>query len=210
MIIKEYLEFLKLLGNEVAYFFQIISGLGPLLTSLSILIVYFNVDRTQKRNQQNDVEKFKRDLGLKAADELIEAITLVKTSWQEILAIKEIYHMLLNDKIDLDTFKQYFSKAEKKQHDSTIQIVIQYKKREIILQDFSEEIEWIYEKGGSIAILINEFNSYFTENIEYSHQYIGALAEKIAKEISEDILRINKLLQEIQNKFLGEIYGKKV
>ncbi|WCT54181.1 hypothetical protein PQ456_13310 [Paenibacillus kyungheensis] len=210
MIIKEYLEFLKLLGNEVAYFFQIISGLGPLLTSLSILIVYFNVDRTQKRNRQNDVEKFKRDLGLKAADELIEAITLVKTSWQEILAIKEIYLIFLNGKVDLDTFKQYFSKAEKKQHDSTIQIVIQYKKREIILQDFSEEIEWIYEKGGSIAILINEFNSYFTENIGYSDQYIGALAEKIAKETSEDLLRINKLLQEIQNKFLGEIYGKKV
>lgn len=46
--------------------------LPSLITVLSVLLVFYNVNRTQQKNFLNDIKKFRRDTRIKVADDLID------------------------------------------------------------------------------------------------------------------------------------------
>lgn len=207
-VLRQYHEYTALTGWRLVL--QWLSASAPIIALLSIIVVYLNVNRTQRKNKQNDIEKFKRDLGLKSADEMIEAITNVKVSYHNILGIKPIWQIFLESRVNLDSIKAHIANSISGQHDSTLMIAVQFKKREIVLKEFDEQIEFVYEMGTQMGFDLSELEGFLTDKVGYTDQDIGKVIDRIDNNAKQMIIHLNTLLRDVQNRFLGEIYGERL
>ncbi|URJ50716.1 hypothetical protein [Paenibacillus polymyxa] len=206
-VLRQYYDLWKPSG--LTLIFQWISVLSPIFMLISIIVVYGNVNRTIKKTKENDIEKFKRELGWKSAEEIIEAITKVKESYHDLLAIKEIWRMFSESKVDLNSILEHLRKCEG-QFETTAMIAIQYKKREIVLKEFDPQVQFVYEKGSFMATDLSELIGYLTDKAGYTDEQISTIVDRIDKNGKEMTLHLNKLLRDVQNKFLSEYYGEEL
>lgn len=188
---------------------QFITTLTPAITLISIIIVFWNVNRTKKKNMENDIEKFKRDLGLKSADEMIEAITSVKISYYDVLGLKNVWEIFLKGTIELDSIKAHIEKCMG-QYETTSMIAIQFRKREIVLKEFDSQIEFVYESGTQMSSYLSEVYSYLTDKPGQTDLHITKLVNQIDEDAKKMTLHLNKLLRDVQNNFLGKIYNEEL
>ncbi|MEK4881445.1 MULTISPECIES: hypothetical protein [Paenibacillus] len=195
--------------NGWTLFSQNLTTFAPLITLVSIIIVFVNVNRTQKKNMENDIEKFKRDLGLKSADEMIEAITSVKVSYYDIVGLKQVWNIFLDGKTDLGSIKAHIEKCMG-QYETTSMIAIQYRKREIVLSEFDQQIEFVYEMGTQMSIDLTEVLGYLTDKPGHTDLHITKVIDRIDENAMKMTLHLNNLLKDIQNKFLSKIYGEEL
>lgn len=180
------------------------------LAILTLLLTFYNVSRTQKRNRENDVEKFKRDLNLKASDEMIDAIQHLMNALDEVQKINNKLLLAKVESITMDAFTDELDKAIDHLGLYNEKFYIKLKQRSIIFHDYIPDIEIIYfdtfkiKEEGFVAGLISRSG--------LKQAMDNSLEERIDKLCSDSFgmrIKLEYLQTQIQNAFLGKIYKSK-
>lgn len=201
-VLKEYHEY-----SNVPFwttFFQSVTYLSPFITLLSIFVAYFAVNRTHKKNMENENKKAKRELRLKAADDFIEAISAVKMSFHDTVAVKQVWEIYLNGEINTASLENYIEKCISEQYKSTLMMAVQFKKRKIILMEYEGEVEYIYEMGSKMGRNLTLFNAYLSKPSTNKSRISGIIndIESDSKQLND---HLNKLMIIVQGNFIGKI-----
>ncbi|GGF72993.1 hypothetical protein GCM10010912_17770 [Paenibacillus albidus] len=185
-------------------FFQSVTYLSPLIALLSIFVAYFAVNRTQKKNKENDNDKVIRELRLKAADDFIEAISNVKMSFHDTVAVKQVWEIYLCGQTNTATLENYIDKCISEQYKSTLMMAIQFKKRKIILKEYERQVEHIYETGSKMGRSLTLFKTYLSQP-NTNKTRISELISDIESNSKGLNDHLNKLLIIVQDNFIGKI-----
>ncbi|OBZ10883.1 hypothetical protein [Bacillus sp. FJAT-26390] len=185
---------------------QLVQLFTFVLAIFTLFFTIYNVNRAQKRSRSNDIEKFKRDLNLKTADDMIEVLSLVKDSYREIMGIKSIIELFMNNKADLPSLMKHFKKVTDTLHDSTLKMAVKHKQRLVILEKYSVEVEFIYSLSTEVGENLVTLESWYDEKRGRTDNEISGLIKVIDKQSRDMIDRINKLQLELQIDFIGTVY----
>ncbi|MEK8215519.1 hypothetical protein [Paenibacillus sp. FSL L8-0463] len=184
---------------------QYITYLAPLFTLISVFVAFNSVTRNYKNNVKIDIEKFKRETGVKAADELIETISEVKMKLGGTVVFREMWERFINEKITLDYLRGYIRDCSNEQYDSVLKMASQFKKRKIILSRYEENIEHIYTTGNALIDKLTLFDA-FLSSPGLTDTEIAEIIIEI-QIISEKLTDYsNELLIDIQQEYFGRYY----
>lgn len=182
-----------------------VSSVSAVISIVSIIIAFWNINRIQKKNLKNDEIKFKRDLNLKSSDEMIETINQLKHSCRDLVGVGKIYELFLKDKVHLNDLRAYLEKCRNELNKANFLFMSKYQQREIILKKFGEEVNTLYGLTGGAILQLDTLISWHLETGR-TDQEISKLLEQINGYSFETINRVNKLQKDLQNEFLGTLY----
>ncbi|MEK3824414.1 hypothetical protein [Paenibacillus sp. FSL K6-1558] len=196
---------------EEQTFYQI---LPSIITITAAILVFYNVNRTQQKNYENETKKFRRDARTKSADEILDCLAIFKTWTLDLRSQKSKgYSSEASLNLVLD-FKEYSTKLTS----------IMFKRQETIeyyeslsekinghqlLNDLEKMLEDIQDKllqlnKDSWPVLLEELTDFInTEVIKHRKQVVSTLYGNLFK--SRDLYNLT-FFNKVKNRYFdGEI-----
>ncbi|OPG98609.1 hypothetical protein B2I21_09715 [Chryseobacterium mucoviscidosis] len=169
--------------------------LPSLITITSVLLVFYNVNRTQQKNFENENKKFRRDARIKVADEFIDCFSGMDDFMYDVNTQLNInsYNKEASDLLR-ETFHQHYRKIRS----------IMYKRKEII--DYCESI---YDNKTDRFFLTYNLLGTLHEiqmkliQLELDKENWTSNLEEVKRLIKEDIL---KHREEVAKSLYGAIF----
>ncbi|OUS74862.1 hypothetical protein B1748_19975 [Paenibacillus sp. MY03] len=214
-VLKRYSDYTAAVPTDFDLFYKWAPIVSPIvsliLVPFSIYIVYRNVDRTQKKNRENDILKQRRDLELKSAEEMLEELTKVKITYQDIIGIKLIYEMFVSigSTVTVDSIKSHIAKCMVEQHKVTNSVASQFRKRRIILKDLNSDIEKVYNCGSDMGDKLNQFYKYFSSEPGHTDNEIMQSAAIISQSALDLTDHVNQIIDKLQDKYFAPLFVEK-
>ncbi|QSF43303.1 hypothetical protein [Paenibacillus tianjinensis] len=190
--------------DNLQQYAQIVS---PLITAMTLIFVIFNVNRSQKKSRQNDEEKFKRDLNLKASDEMIEAISSLRHSCGYYFSLNHLRDEI-NNEASLTEFIYHINGCIKLIDEALMILQTRFYQRKIILDQYDSDVESVYVLGCLISSSLCDIKKWYTIDVGHTDQEIMDKEEKLLGYVYETVDQLNAMQTNIQNQFLGKLYEK--
>ncbi|MFK0524728.1 hypothetical protein ACINKY_21240 [Paenibacillus illinoisensis] len=169
--------------------------LPSFITIFSVSLVFYNVNRTQKKNFQNEIKKFRRDTRIKVADELIDCFAGLDGFIREIkLEVREDNFTVEKRAALVNSFGE---------HSNRINSII-YKRKEVI-----EYCENVFErdKGKRLTYMIwLTLTLVETKLIRLDKENWSLNLEEIQETLHSDIL---KHREEVVDALYGDLFKQK-
>ncbi|NQX64640.1 hypothetical protein HQN90_00735 [Paenibacillus alba] len=123
---------------------------SPIITAITLIFVIVNVNRSQQKSKLNDEEKFRRDLNLKASDEMIAAISSLRRKSGYYFTQKDI-RSNIKDELTLNNFVKHVSESAEIVEDAGLELQKIYNQRKIIMKEYDNDMESILNDCFSLS-----------------------------------------------------------
>ncbi|MFE4571343.1 hypothetical protein [Paenibacillus chitinolyticus] len=182
---------------------------SPIITAITLIFVIINVNRSQQKSKLNDEEKFRRDLNLKASDEMIAAISSLRRKSGYYFTQKDIRNNI-KDEITLNNFVRHVSESAEVVEDAGLELQKIYNQRKIIMKEYDNDMDSILNDCFSLSDNLLKIKTWYTTEIGHTDQEIQRI-EKLIIHLNLSVFeKANDLQKKIQNDFIGKLYNKRI
>lgn len=185
--------------------------LPSIITITAAILVFYNVNRTQQKNYENETKKFRRDTRTKTADEILDCLAIFKTWTLDLRSQKSKgYSAEASLKLVLD-FKEYSTKLtsimfKRQETIEYYESLLEMKNGQQLINDLEKMLGDIQDKllqlnKNSWPFLLEELTDFInTEVIKHRKQVVSTLYGNLFK--SRDLNSLT-FFDKIKNRFFG-------